>query len=260
LFVLYHGGGATVSQLFGPTLPEQEWAAIRDAAGCLLATRGALHAAKLLEAQPFELLDGTNHFGDEFSVLSAMVPLDDYLELVRDATAMRHRYRQIAETVSELGPFVRFVVCSVDTRERVMPVSPPSPRVTSEAVDRALGDAEQLIRTRGAASAVDRVHTALHGHLRAVLEHNGVEVEENTSITALFGLIRRHNLVELGDESEDVARIIRAMSAAVDSLNAIRNQASAAHPSDVLLAEPEAMLAINAARTILRYIDDKLGG
>jgi Abortive infection C-terminus len=38
----------------------------------------------------------------------------------------------------------------------------------------------------------------------------------------------------------------------------LRNNASVAHPNEALLDEPEAMLAINAARTILHYLDAKL--
>jgi hypothetical protein len=47
------------------------------------------------------------------------------------------------------------------------------------------------------------------------------------------------------------------MGSIMDVLNPIRNNASMAHPND-LLDPPEAMLVINAARTILHYIDTKL--
>ncbi len=43
----------------------------------------------------------------------------------------------------------------------------------------------------------------------------------------------------------------------MDVLNPIRNSASMAHPNADLLEDPEAMLVINAARTILHYIDAK---
>jgi hypothetical protein len=36
------------------------------------------------------------------------------------------------------------------------------------------------------------------------------------------------------------------------------HNASPAHPNEALLAEPEAMLVINAAKTILHYLDNKL--
>jgi hypothetical protein len=45
----------------------------------------------------------------------------------------------------------------------------------------------------------------------------------------------------------------------LDAMNPLWNRASLAHPNPPLLAEPEAMLVINAARTILHYLDAKLG-
>src|ERR1700730_6350309 len=47
-------------------------------------------------------------------------------------------------------------------------VDAPHPQVTSAVVHRAITDAEMPIRTQGATSGVDRVHTALHGYLIAV--------------------------------------------------------------------------------------------
>jgi hypothetical protein len=44
----------------------------------------------------------------------------------------------------------------------------------------------------------------------------------------------------------------------VDALNPLRNKASVAHANPVLLPEPEAMLVINAARSILHYVDEKV--
>lgn len=51
----------------------------------------------------------------------------------------------------------------------------------------------------------------------------------------------------------------RAMATVLDSLNPLRNNASVAHPNEELLDEPEAHLAINAARTVFAFLDAKLG-
>lgn len=48
------------------------------------------------------------------------------------------------------------------------------------------------------------------------------------------------------------------MSAILDALNPVRNRASVAHPNATLLAQAEAMLVVNATRTILHYLDAKL--
>jgi len=61
-----------------------------------------------------------------------------------------------------------------------------------------------------------------------------------------------------GHRAQDTTSIVRALSSILDSLNPIRNNASVAHPNEKLLEQPEAMLVINAARTILHYLDAKL--
>jgi hypothetical protein len=45
-------------------------------------------------------------------------------------------------------------------------VSSPSLRITSEVVERALSDAEALIRSNGAVSGLDRLHTVFQAILR----------------------------------------------------------------------------------------------
>lgn len=52
-----------------------------------------------------------------------------------------------------------------------------TPKHTRDVVVRALADADELIRANGATSAVDRIHTALHGHVLALCEASGIEVE-----------------------------------------------------------------------------------
>jgi hypothetical protein len=74
------------------------------------------------------------------------------------------------------------------------------PRVSSDIVKRALSDAENLLRNSGPVSAVDRVHTALHGYLRAVCEQVGVADATDASITALFKLLRGSH-PKLADET-----------------------------------------------------------
>ncbi|QXE89176.1 abortive infection family protein [Geomonas subterranea] len=260
--ILFHGGGASLTELNSPSLVEEEWNKLRSAAGRLLSARGDVKASEILERYPFQLLDGTNHFGDEFSVLHATVSLDQYVELgeIHAVPEIRESFRHIGSTISEIGPYTRFIAVGLDVDEKVVPVAPPSPKITSEAVERALEDAEQLIKTRGPSSAIDRVHTAFHGYLRVVLERKKIKFVEGDSITTLFRLLRENDpaLQHLGHRSEDALKMIRAMSTVIDSLNTLRNRASGAHPNEEVLAEPEAMLAINAARTLLHYLDEKL--
>lgn len=134
------------------------------------------------------------------------------------------------------------------------------PAVTSDVVSRAIDDAEALLRTTGAVSGVDRMHTAFHGFLRALCDQVGIACAPDASITALYKTIReRHpGLRDLGAHADHVDRILKSFASAVDSLNTLRNHASVAHPNAVLLDREEAYLYVNAVRTLMAYIDTKV--
>jgi hypothetical protein len=61
----------------------------------------------------------------------------------------------------------------------------------------------------------------------------------------------------VGPRAHDITQVLRSMSAILDALNPVRNRASVAHPNPSLLEQSEAMLVVNAARTILHYLDAK---
>jgi hypothetical protein len=69
-------------------------------------------------------------------------------------------------------------------------VSSPAPAFTSEVVRRAIRDAETLIKTTGATSGVDRIHTAIHGFMKSVCNRQGIAYSGDPTIQALFTLIR----------------------------------------------------------------------
>lgn len=133
--------------------------------------------------------------------------------------------------------------------------------ITSAVVERAISDAEVLIRENGATSGIDRIHTTLHGYLIAVCDQAGIAHNDSANITALFGLLRQKHphLQPSGHRSNDVTAVLRGLSSIIDAMNPVRNQASVAHPNPILLEEDEAWLVINAARTFLHYISRKLG-
>lgn len=135
-----------------------------------------------------------------------------------------------------------------------------TPKQTRDVVVRALADADELIRTNGATSAVDRIQTALHGHILALCEDAGLVVDRETTTNRALKLLRQSHpaLVVGGPRAEDITRILGAMATVLDALNPIRNNASVAHPNIALLDEPEAQLAINAARTVFAFLDSKL--
>ena len=139
-------------------------------------------------------------------------------------------------------------------------ISVPIPQSTSDIVLRALADAAQLISSRGAISGVDRMHTALHGYFRTVCIQSGFELARDASVTELFKVLRESHpaLNNLGTRSDDITKVLRALATVIDALNPIRNRATVAHPNEDLLDEPEAVLVINAIRTLLQYIDSKI--
>jgi hypothetical protein len=139
-------------------------------------------------------------------------------------------------------------------------VASPSPVFTSEFVKRTLSEVEHAVTTQRATSGVDRIHSALHGYLRLVCDRAGIAYVEKDRIEDLFKKLRAAHAAfqDLGPRPQDMATIAGSFCAILNVIDPIRNRASFAHPTPGLLDVPEAMLVINAARTILHYVDAKL--
>ncbi len=128
-------------------------------------------------------------------------------------------------------------------------------------VRKALADADSLLLTNGAISAIDRLHTALHGYLRSVCADTQIEIPENAAVTALFKALRtkHHAFQNLGHQENEINKILMSFASIVDSLNTIRNHGSIAHPNEILLENNEAELTVNAVRTLFNYLVKKVG-
>lgn len=139
-------------------------------------------------------------------------------------------------------------------------VKNPELSVTSEFVERTIADVKALIENTGATSAVDRVHTLFHGYLKELCRKNNIAFNEDANVTALFSQLRQNHptFQSTGNTSANVDRMIRSLGAIVDVFNPIRNRESMSHPNEVLLDEPEAILFINIARSVLQYINTKV--
>jgi hypothetical protein len=260
---LYTGSGSWQIELVHP-YPDEEWNLLRHHLVRLLIARKQDSAAGLLENLEFKLWAGTNDFHDEFDLLYSALPLSQYVEAAHhyeENKEAKAAAKVLSDTLKELTRSIRFVAFEMATDDGIDPVPPPAPQITSRAVERALSDAESLLSSTGPSSAVDRVHTALHGYLHAVLRQAGMSTGATDSLTSLFKHLRTHHSVftSLGPHEHHVGRLISTMAAGVDALNTIRNQASSAHPNIDVLGEDEAMLAVNFVRTLLHYLDAKLG-
>ena len=112
-------------------------------------------------------------------------------------------------------------------------VASVKPQVTGEVVLRALADAENLIQTSGPPSAVDRVHTALHGYLIAACESAGIVFQWDASMVALLRKLRSGHpkLLDLGPRPHDVEKVLNACGSILDAMLPVRNRASVAHPN-----------------------------
>ncbi len=142
-----------------------------------------------------------------------------------------------------------------------VPAVVPSPLSASEVVRRALADADSLLKSNGATSAIDRLHTGLHGYLRSACTDAGIAVAADASVTALLKALKTDHprLKDLGQHSQELVRVLNSFGNIIDALNTLRNHASVAHANENLLDEDEALLTVNAVRTVFNYLVQKLG-
>lgn len=126
----------------------------------------------------------------------------------------------------------------------------------------ALADARALLETRGPTSAVDRVHTGLHGFLKSTCSEAGIVFQADATPNQLLkSLLEEHPaLLNLGPRGEQMRRLIKTSASIVDSMGTLRNRASLAHPNEELLDEDEALFVINLGRSLLTFLDSKIKG
>ncbi|NOU20360.1 MAG: abortive infection family protein [Methyloglobulus sp.] len=133
--------------------------------------------------------------------------------------------------------------------------------LATDVVRKALTDADSLLLSNGAVSAIDRLHTALHGYLRSVCSEAQIQVPNNAAVTVLFKALRTEHIAfqQQGHQQNEINRILTSFASIVDSLNTIRNHGSIAHPNETLLENDEAELTVNAVRTLFNYLVKKVG-
>lgn len=134
-------------------------------------------------------------------------------------------------------------------------------RVSSDAVRRALEDAETLMRKYGTARAIDRMHTLLHAYLRAACATESIKYEDLAPVRGLLEKLEREHpkLADLGVRSQELTTILNSLGPIAGALDPIRNNACPAHANPDLLREPEAPLVISTVRALYFYLDAKLG-
>lgn len=163
-------------------------------------------------------------------------------EAQRTADAFKHLARLIQKCSSDLA------------------VAQHDPKVSSAVVKQAMLDVAILIRERGPASAVDRIHTALHGYLEALCARHSLPAKEDANVPSLFKCVRTHHPAfrEAPDASPSV-KALQGLAQVVEALNTARNHNSLAHPNDGILDTTDATLALNCANALIQYLDTKTG-
>lgn len=211
------------------------------------------------------MYEATNSFGDEFSVLLATVDIDKYVELIGDATSSglgNFGYPEIARAAGEILPntYLRFIAARLGDD---LPTAVQTPALGPQysAVEAALADSERLLNSGGgAASALDRAHTALHGYLLAHCAGKTPQpLPTDGSFQAAFGFLQKeHPAFKYdGTRSKEIGMVLSGCGKIIEASNTLRNKASMAHPNNDVLPEPEAMLVVNAMRSILHYLEMK---
>lgn len=207
-----------------------------------------------LDINPYEY-EGTTR--ERFIAILSSLPPRDQAAVVRGV---------IDRFPVEEGPATRTAEARnellqiIQRLESGTPVPSEVPRITSDVVSRAIADADLLLRSSGATSGVDRIHTALHGYLIAACRDAGINPADDASTTALLKALRSSHpkLADLGPRVQDIERVLNSCASILDAMNPLRNRASVAHPNNELLGYEEALLVINVGRTLLSYLDSKL--
>ena len=177
-----------------------------------------------LDINPYDI-DGTTRYRF-IEILSTRSPRDQakiirgVLEKYPPGSAPQ-RTPELAESFEQIAARL----------ERGPMVPPPVSLATSEVVQRAMDDVEALLAVGGPTSCVDRVHTALHGHLRHLCVSATIDFPEDDSTVALLKRLRREHprLQDSGPREQDIQRILNAAGSIRRSVEAAGRPLASVH-------------------------------
>lgn len=115
MIVLYKGSGAGDLYLTGSKMPSEQMRTLKHNVSRLLEERNNARAVEILDSFTFEIMDSSNFFNDDFWVLYSNVPLEQYEQLrrLKDSSIDKITFKDIAETFTELGTYIRFIVAEL---------------------------------------------------------------------------------------------------------------------------------------------------
>lgn len=128
----------------------------------------------------------------------------------------------------------------------------------SEAINKAIDDANTLIRSGRYDSAVDRIHTAFFGYLRFLLDQHNIPYVEGDTLAQLYTKLHIYygETIQPNDVGVLVKTIMRSSSGTISAINDFRNRHTVVHPNDHLINKREAQLAIRLINSVVDYIED----
>lgn len=147
--------------------------------------------------------------------------------------------------------------------QQVAVIEGAEPKITSQIVQQALAEATTLLKTHGPVSAVDRLHTALHGYLRTACRVAYLDLSDAPSdprIVYYLKVLRQQHPGFNSPVAQPTAmkNVLSTSATLLEQLDPIRNRATLAHPNEELIAHDEALLIINLVRSLMQYFDAKL--
>jgi hypothetical protein len=210
---------------------------------------------------PPALHDGHTGFGDDFKVLPWSAPIERYAQASEWPSDAQKQSAFRVKSRKRLARSWSMFDSSSRSPTPVRAPPPSQPRLqTIERVRRASHDGwrdahrHQLrciaIGPRALCTAGFSCSCLRWGgdHVSGRLIHHGITKSHQTRASSA----RERAGWRQGAETSSELRGI------VYTLNTVRNNQSMAHPTDDLLGEPEAMLVINAIRTLMHYLDARL--
>lgn len=128
----------------------------------------------------------------------------------------------------------------------------------SDTIKKAVEDSMIFVREGQYESAVDRIHTALHGYLRELLTEHQVVYGNDDSLSALYNKLHEFygNNIQPQDVATRIKTIVRSGAGIINSVNELRNNNTIAHPNGELIQKREAMLVIRLLNVIVDYIEE----
>ena len=163
---------------------------------------------------------------------------------------------QVNPELSSIRVLLQELIIVKGGSEQITPVAVPELKITGSTINQAINDAKVLLSSQGATSALDRVHTVLHGYLKQVCLEANINYLDDATINLLVNLLKA-NHPALSYRDENIDQILKSLANVLDKLNLVRNNSSLAHPNQTLLEQDEAMFVINTVNTVLGYLNSK---